>query len=376
MIPHMTEITKPLTELTKKNTKWQWTYTHEKAFQQIRQSIKEQILGHFDSIKELIIETDASDHTIRGVLMQEDSEGRQRPLGYMSKIMNPVEQNYTISEKEMLAVIQTVKKWRKYLEGSRQKIKIITDHKNLTYFKEARILNRRQARWALEIQDIPYELVYRKGSENTLANALTRRSDQAVLENRKIFLNEVSIEEAKKRNFHSKMNITEVTQDQDIWKYKERQILTTQEEKRNILRNEHDDPGSGYSGFKETLRKINQTYYWDEMRKEVEKYVRECQVCQQERAFKKTGMEYEIERSPEVWKEVSIDHITKLSRSNGKDSILVIKDQNSGMIHLKAVREKEKASEVWQDCWNCVWKLHELPKEIRTDRGTVFMSKW
>ena len=267
-------------------------------------------------------------------------------MGYMSKTMNPVEQNYTIFEKEMLAVIQTIKEWRKYLKGSQQKIKIITDHKNLTYFKETRILNRRQTRWALEIQDISYELVYRKGNENTLADVLTRRSDQIILEDRKIFLNEISIEEAKKKNFHLKMNIVEVTQEQGIWKYRGRQILTTQEEKTNVLRREHNNPESGHPGPRETLRKINQTYYWDKMRKNVKEYVKECQICQQERTFRGTGMEHEIERSPEVWKEVSIDHITKLLRSNGKDSILVIKDQNSGMIHLRAVKEKEKASEI------------------------------
>ena len=82
------------------------------------------------------------------------------------------------------------------------------------------------------------------------------------------------------------------------------------------------------------------------MRKDVEEYVKECQVCQQERTFRGTDMEHEIGRSLEVWKEVSIDHITKLLRNNGKDSILVIKDQNSGMIHLRVVKKKEKVFEV------------------------------
>ena len=90
------------------------------------------------------------------------------------------------------------------------------------------------------------------------------------------------------------------------------------------------------------------------MKKEIDKYVRECQICQQERTFKKTGMEHEIERSLEVWKEVSIDYMTKLFRSNEKDSILMIKNQNSKMIHLKAVKKREKTSEVWQDYWDCI----------------------
>ena len=86
-------------------------------------------------------------------------------------------------------------------------------------------------------------------------------------------------------------------------------------------------------------------------------------------------MEHEIERNSKVWKEVSIDHITKLLKNNKKDLILIIKDQNSKMIHLRTVTEKERTFEVWRDCWNCTWKLYELLKKIRTDKKTVFMNK-
>ena len=86
------------------------------------------------------------------------------------------------------------------------------------------------------------------------------------------------------------------------------------------------------------------------MRKKIDKYVQEYQICQQEQTFKRTEIEYKIERCLKIWKEVSINYITKLSKNNKKDLILVIKNQNSRMIHLKTVKEKEKTSEVWQNC--------------------------
>ena len=77
----------------------------------------------------------------------------------------------------MLAIIQAVKEWRKYFKGSKTSAEIITDHKNLTYFQEAKITNRQQARWALEIQDVPYHITYRKGEKNVVANALSKKED-------------------------------------------------------------------------------------------------------------------------------------------------------------------------------------------------------
>ena len=68
--------------------------------------------------------------------------------------------------------------------------------------------------------------------------------------------------------------------------------------------------------------------------------------------------------------------MTKLSRNNEKDSILIIKDQNNEIIYFRTVKEKEKAFKVWQDCWNCTWKLYKLLKKIRTNRETVFTNKW
>ena len=79
---------------------------------------------------------------------------------------------------------------------------------------------------------------------------------------------------------------------------------------------------------------------------DIRQHVQEYMKCQQERDHYKRGIEYEIERLEKIWKEVSIDHITKLPKTRGKDSILVIKDQESGMIYLKTVTEKKNVKKV------------------------------
>ena len=118
--------------------------------------------------------------------------------------MTSAEQNYIITEKEMLAIIQAVKEWRKYLEESTTKAEIITDHKNLTYFKEVKITNRQQARWALEIQDVPYHITYKEKEENVVADALSRKEDNIEpLKPRPLFFQNMTIEKAKRKGYHS-----------------------------------------------------------------------------------------------------------------------------------------------------------------------------
>ena len=197
-----------MTELTKKDQKWKWEDKHKRAFDKLKKELlRAPLLGYFDPTKRLIIKTNASDHKTAAVISQE-IEGGLQPLGFLSKKMTSAEQNYTITKKEMLAIIQVVKEWRKYYEGSKSRAKINTDHKNLTYFQEAKITNRQQARWALEIQDVPYHITYRKGEKNVVANALSRKEDNIEpVKPRPIFLQNMALEKAKSKGYHPHYNV-------------------------------------------------------------------------------------------------------------------------------------------------------------------------
>lgn len=115
--------------------------------------------------------------------------------------------------------------------------------------------------------------------------------------------------------------------------------------------------------------------FWDSMRKDVAEYVKKCQICQKEEKTRKMGLGDLVGRPDKMWSQVSIDHITKLPEVKGKDSTLVIQDQFSEMIYLKATSEQKKAEQIWQNCCETVWKLHGYPREIRTNQKTIFMLK-
>ena len=87
-----------------------------------------------DFSKPFRLETDALDYDYGAILSQQSEDGHWLPVTYMSKQMLPAERNYVIYDKELLAIIEALKLWHHYLEGSPHPVDIWSDHKNLEYF--------------------------------------------------------------------------------------------------------------------------------------------------------------------------------------------------------------------------------------------------
>jgi len=98
-------------------------------------------------------------------------------VAFYSKSLSPVEWNYEIHNKEMLAIIRALEEWRYFLKGARHPVEIWTDHKNLEYFMTAKKLNRRQARWSLYLARFDFKLTYHPGRSMGKPDALSQRPD-------------------------------------------------------------------------------------------------------------------------------------------------------------------------------------------------------
>ena len=159
-IQDYSRVTRPLTELTKgEGRHWAWNKEAEAAFQELkRRFTTSPILSHFDGEKPVIIETDASDFVIGAVLSQRDGEGRLHPVAFHSRKFQPADINYEIHDKELLAIVDTFKYWRRYCEGAVHQIQVYSDHQKLEYFITMKVLNRRQARWAQEMAGINFRI--------------------------------------------------------------------------------------------------------------------------------------------------------------------------------------------------------------------------
>ena len=122
----------------------------------------------------MILETDASDHALAAILSTQ-SNGEIRPIAFHSRAFSAAEINYDVHDKELLAIVESFKKWRHYLEGVTTPVEVYTDHKNLTYFSETKTLSRCLARWSEFLSQFNLSIKFRPGRLGKKPDALTRR---------------------------------------------------------------------------------------------------------------------------------------------------------------------------------------------------------
>ncbi|THC88329.1 hypothetical protein EYZ11_012227 [Aspergillus tanneri] len=175
-IPGFSELAAPLVNLTKKNADFVWTHDCQNAFMELKELfIYAPILAHFEEGRETILEADSSGYATGAVLSQIQDDGTLRPCAYLSQKLSPTESNYEIHDKELLSIIRALKEWRPELKMV-PRFKILTDHKNLRYFKNARQLSERQVRWTDVLAEFNFELEFRPGKLAARPDALSRRA--------------------------------------------------------------------------------------------------------------------------------------------------------------------------------------------------------
>jgi hypothetical protein len=161
----------PLTTFLHKEQTFRWDNEQKQAFDNIKHCLTTApVLLIPDPSKAFTVTTDASDFAVGAVLSQDQGQGDQ-PVAFESRKLSPAELNYPVHEKELLAIVHALRLWKTYLEG--QRFTVITDHASLEYIKTQHNLSRRQARWLETLQSFDFEVRYRPGKTNVVANALS-----------------------------------------------------------------------------------------------------------------------------------------------------------------------------------------------------------
>ena len=176
-IKGFSEVAAPLNALTSPAVPFQWSQEANTAFEKLKTLFSTApVLSMPDPSKQFVLEVDASESEIGAVLSQRDrTDGQLHPCAFFSRKLSPAEKNYDVGNRELLAVHDALKEWRHWLEGTIQPFLVLTDHKNLTYLRTAKRLSPRQSRWALFFTRFNFSIMFKPGSENVRADALSRQ---------------------------------------------------------------------------------------------------------------------------------------------------------------------------------------------------------
>jgi len=171
-VKDMAKIIRPMTVQLKKGQSIEHTPDFVEAFEKSKTLLtSSHILQYPDFSQPFVLTTDASDFALGAVLSQ-GPVGKDRPVAYASRTLTKSEINYSTIEKELLAIIWACKHFRPYLFG--KKFTLFTDHKPLTYIFSLKTPNSKLVRWRLALEEYQYEIRYRPGKQNVVADGLSR----------------------------------------------------------------------------------------------------------------------------------------------------------------------------------------------------------
>ncbi|XP_043263107.1 uncharacterized protein LOC122403574 [Colletes gigas] len=171
-IPGFAQTAEPLTRLTRKKTSWHWGEKQKKSFQDLKRMLTEApVLKPANPKMPYTIRTDASGYALGAALVQGEKE-EEHPVEYASRLLTTAERNYSTTEREALAVVWAINKFRGYIEGS--EVRIMTDHQPLRWLMTLKTPSGRLARWALLLQEFNIQIDYCPGKSNYVADYLSR----------------------------------------------------------------------------------------------------------------------------------------------------------------------------------------------------------
>ncbi|KAJ4759850.1 polyprotein [Rhynchospora pubera] len=380
-------ISKPLTELTKKNA-FLWSPSAQEAFHSLKQAMSTTpVLQLPDYSKQFIIETDASAFGIGAVLMQEN-----RPIAYLSKSLGIKNQGLSTYEKELLALITAVKKWKHYLLG--RPFIIRTDQISLKHLLEQKITTALQHKSMCTLLGLDYIIEYKKGRDNKVVDALSRVPCHQVAAVAAVSAVIPQWAQELAQSYEDDAWATTLLQQvvaqpsephpaytfsQGLLRYQGRICVGHSGPwRQQILQSLHDSPVGGHSGINATYQKLKRYFYWPNLKQSVHDYITSCHNCQINKGehIPYPGLLQPLPIPNGAWQSLGLDFISGLPKSKGRDVVLVVIDRFTKYGHFIPLTHPFNASDVAQVFLDNIYKLHGLPLTLISDRDPIFTSSF
>ncbi|XP_030755156.1 uncharacterized protein K02A2.6-like [Sitophilus oryzae] len=390
-IPNFAKVTSPIRELLRKDVHFQWNQKHTEVLNKLKDILaSDLVLGTFQSDKPIVIQTDASKDGLGCCLMQD------KPTYHGSRSLTAAEKNYSQCEKELLAVVFAVSKFHHFIYG--RDVKIITDNKPLLGIMKkdlSKVPSPRLQRLKLKLIRYNLNFEYCPGKHMYIADLLSRsyikdevQDDPDMKEIVHSIEKHFSISEERRAQFEKA-----IQHDSDLsklieyikngwpkyfkmipnslrpyWQYqnditlsnnllllKDRLIVP-----RTLIQDMLDLLHETHFGMTKTKQRAKEMLYWVNMNAEIEKLIRNCQICERysPKLCKEPMIPHEIPNRP--FKKVASD----ICDYGGK-SYLILMDYYSKWLEIKQMKGKTSYDVI--NALKEIFSIHGIPDELISD---------
>lgn len=392
-IQNFSTIAGPLNKLTstKKNSPpFLWSPEANAAFQQLKRClVNAPVLACPNFSMPFEVHTDASNYGV-GAMLAQQINGDEHPIAYMSRSLTGSEKNYSVTEREALAVLSALEHWRCYVENG-QTITVYTDHAALKWFLSLSNPTGRLARWGVRLSSFNFIIKHRRGKDNIVPDTLSRTIPVAQITSAILSTSNTKDEwylKIYKGCLENPNSLPNYRVDDNVlyrfmkssnallaefdWK-----IVVPCEARNEVISKNHNEPISGHFGVFKTYKRLALRYYWPGMRQDVINFIGNCETCLAYKqpthgTFGKMGRPKDCSRPFQV---LSIDLVGPLPNSRKQHCYIFVVTCCFSKYCLLFPLRRATADLVSKNLEDNVFLVHGIPQTVILDNGCQFISR-